>query len=74
MGSTQGVVASFIDLNSYEIVLLRSVIGGVFVAVLFSEQGHRISEYRNKRDVFFITLSGTSMAVNWLPPCMRHLP
>lgn len=66
MGSTQGVVASFIDLNSYEIVLLRSVIGGVFVAVLFFGTGHRISEYRNKRDVFFITLSGTSMAVNWL--------
>ena len=35
MGSTQGVAASFIDLNSYEIVLLRSVIGGLFVAVLF---------------------------------------
>ena len=36
------------------------------MAVLFFGTGHRISEYRNKRDVFFITLSGTSMAVNWL--------
>ena len=66
MGSTPGVAASFIDLNSYEIVLLRSVIGGLFVAVLFFGTGHRLSVYRNKRDVLFITASGICLAVNWL--------
>lgn len=66
MGSTQGVAASFIDLNSYEIVLLRSVIGGLFVAVLFFGTGHRLNVYRNKRDVLFITASGVCLAVNWL--------
>ena len=66
MGSTQGVVASFIDLNSYEIVLLRSVLSGLVVTALFLITRRKFSVFRNKRDVMFITLSGISMAVNWL--------
>ncbi len=36
---SNGVVASAIDLSSYEIVLLRSVIGGALLLVLFFASG-----------------------------------
>lgn len=65
-GSMQGIAASFISLSSYEIVLMRSVMGGIGAVTIFFASGGRLSAYRNRRDVLFIVLSGISMALNWL--------
>lgn len=63
---SNGVVASFIALSSHEIVLLRSVLGSIFLLALFFISGRRFTAHGNKRDLFFIALSGVAMGVNWL--------
>lgn len=63
---SNGVVASAIHLSSYEIVLLRSVIGGLLLVLLFFASGNRITALRHKRDLFFVILSGIAMAADWL--------
>lgn len=63
---SNGVVASFIHLSSYEIVLLRSVLGGCLLVALFFTTGHRFTFMHHKRDLLFISLSGVTMAVEWL--------
>ena len=61
-----GVVASFIPLTSYEIVLLRSVLGSAALLALFYLTGHRLRGLGQKRDLLFVALSGTAMAADWL--------
>lgn len=63
---SNGVVASAIALSSYEIVLLRSVIGGALLLVLFFASGNRMTVQRHKKDFLFIVLSGIAMAADWL--------
>lgn len=63
---SNGVVASHIGLTSYEIVLLRSLLGSLLLIVLFFVRGHRVSAFRHKKDMLFIALSGVAMAADWL--------
>lgn len=63
---SNGVIASFIALQSQEIVLLRSVLGSTFLLALFHLTGGRFNLWRHKRDAFFIALSGVAMAADWL--------
>ena len=63
---SNGVVASYIGLTSYEIVLLRSVLGGLLLTAVFFFSGHRPTVMRHRRDALFIILSGVAMAADWL--------
>lgn len=63
---SNGVIASYIHLSSYEIVLLRSVLGIALLLGLFLITGHRFTALRHKKDLLFITLSGIAMAADWL--------
>ena len=63
---SNGVVASFIHLDSYEIVLLRSVLGTILLLAIYFLTGHKITALRHRKDLFFIGLSGISMAADWL--------
>ena len=63
---TNGLVASHIPLSSYEIVLLRTAIGGAALLVLFFLTGNRITIHRYRRDLLFLLLSAFGMAGNWL--------
>lgn len=63
---SNGVIASFIALQSQEIVLLRSVLGSAFLLARFHLTGGRFNLWRHKRDAFFIALSGVAMAADWL--------
>ena len=63
---SNGVVASVISLSSHEIVLLRSVIGGLVLLALFLAMGGRFTALRNRRDLGWILLSGAAMAADWL--------
>jgi len=63
---SNGVVASAIALSSYEIVFLRSVIGGALLVILFLISGNHFTVLRHKRDLGFILLSGIAMAADWL--------
>ena len=61
-----GIVASHIPLNSYEIVFLRTLIGSVLLLALFlfSKGKFHIGKYR--RDVIFVVLSGMAMGTSWM--------
>lgn len=63
---SNGVAASYIGLTSYEIVLLRSLLGGALLVGIFFLTRHRLTAMRHKRDLLFIALSGVAMAADWL--------
>lgn len=63
---SNGVVASFIALSSQEIVLLRSLLGGIFLLFVFLLSHGRFTLRRHRRDALFIVLSGVAMAADWL--------
>lgn len=65
LGST-GVVASYIALSSYEIVLLRSGLGFIFLLAIFLVVKKRFTIFQHKKDLLYIASSGVAMGVEWL--------
>ena len=63
---SNGIVASRIALNSYEIVLLRTFIGSIFLAVLFFFGHRRLTFFHYKKDAGFLALSGAAMGASWM--------
>ncbi len=63
---SNGIVASHIKLTSYEIVLLRSGLGGILLAILFFLSQKRVTALQYKKDLLYIALSGIAMAADWL--------
>ena len=61
-----GVVASFISMSSYEIVLLRCLIGVCFLAAVFALSRQNLTCLSNKRELAFIAASGTAMGLSWM--------
>lgn len=61
-----GIVASHIELESYQIVFLRTGIGSILLLALFLLSGHHFSFRRYKRDFLFVILSGIAMGIGWL--------
>lgn len=61
-----GIVASHIALNSYEIVFLRTLIGSVLLLFLFLLSKGRFHIKKYKKDTLFITLSGIAMGTSWM--------
>ncbi len=71
--SSNGVIASAISLSSYQIVLLRSVIGAAFLLILFFSSGKRLNVRRYPKDFIFIALSGVAMAPTGFS-CLKLTP
>lgn len=63
---SNGIVASQILLNSYEIVFLRTLIGSILLIILFKLSGGKFTFSKNKKDLLFITLSGIAMGTSWM--------
>lgn len=63
---SNGVVASYIDLNSYEIVLLRTLIGSLLLIGIFLISGGKLTFYQNKKDFAFLAVSGIAMGTSWM--------
>ena len=61
-----GIVASHIPLNSYEIVFLRTLIGSVLLIVLFLIGKGKFHIKKYKKDAVFIVLSGVAMGTSWM--------
>lgn len=59
---SNGIVASHISLNSYEIVLLRSFIGSLFLLAVFMMSKGIFRIDGNKRDFRCLIISGVSVA------------
>ncbi len=61
-----GIVASHIALNSYEIVFMRTLIGSVLLIVLFLLGKGKFHIKENKKDTVFIVASGMAMGTSWM--------
>lgn len=63
---SNGIVASYIALSSYEIVLLRTLIGSLFLIVLFFAGRGKLTFYQHKRQFLWLTVSGIAMGTSWI--------
>ena len=63
---TNGIVASYIELDSLHIVLLRTCIGGLLLMALFVLTGGRFTFFRHRRQMIFLAVSGIAMGTSWM--------
>lgn len=63
---TNGIVASYISLDSYEIVLLRTLIGSLLLTILFFISGGKITCHKHKKQFVFLVVSGIAMGTSWI--------
>lgn len=61
-----GIVASKIALNSYEIVFLRTFIGSILLILLFLIGKGKFHIITYKMDAIFIMLSGMAIGTSWM--------
>jgi drug/metabolite transporter (DMT)-like permease len=63
---SNGIVASKISLNSYEIVLSRTLIGSLFLIAVFVLGRNRVQFWNNQRQLLFLIISGAAMGASWM--------
>lgn len=63
---SNGIIASYILLNSYEIVFLRSLIGGLFLIAVFILSKNKITFLNNKKHFIYAVISGMAMGISWM--------
>src|SRR5262245_46808998 len=61
-----GIVASQISLSSYEIVFTRTLIGALFLVVIFVISRQAVRFGRNKRHSLYLVISGAAMGASWV--------
>ncbi len=66
MFGMNGIVASYIALKSYEIVFTRTLIGSLFLIVIFVLTRQKVNLFKNKRDSLYLILSGVAMGASWI--------
>lgn len=63
---TNGIVASLIDLSSYEIVFLRTLIGSLLLILIFKLTGQHTTFLQKKKQLLFLIISGIAMGTSWM--------
>ncbi len=63
---SNGIVASYILLSSYEIVFLRTLIGSLFLLAVFALTRGRFRALHNKKHLLCLIISGTAMGASWM--------
>ncbi len=63
---SNGVVAGFIPLSSYEIVFTRTLIGSLFLALVFLSSRQKPQLWKDKRHFLYLVISGAAMGVSWM--------
>lgn len=61
-----GIAASHISLQSYQIVLLRTLLGSMLLAALFFLTGHSLTVQKHPRSLLYLAISGIAMGSSWL--------
>lgn len=62
---SNGIVASYILLNSTEIVFTRTLIGSLFLILVFSVSKNK-ALFSNKIHFFYLIVSGAAMGASWM--------
>ena len=63
---SNGIVASFINLSSYEIVFFRTLIGSLFLISISFIAGGRLTFYKHKKQFLYVVISGAAMGTSWI--------
>ncbi|MBR2464652.1 MAG: EamA family transporter [Clostridia bacterium] len=63
---SNGIVASLINLSSYEIVLLRTLIGSLLLIAIFFIAREKLTFYKYKTQSIFLAVSGIAMGTSWI--------
>lgn len=63
---SNGIVASFIALNSYEIVLLRTLLGSLLLIALFFLNREKLTFFKHKKHFICLAISGIAMGASWM--------
>lgn len=66
MFGTNGIVASYIAMSSYEIVLTRTLIGSLLLIFIYIITIHKIHLPDNKKHFLFLIFSGIAMGTSWM--------
>lgn len=61
-----GIVASHIRLNSYEIVFLRTFIGSAFLVAVFLFSKRKPQVSKSKKHFLYLAISGVAMGTSWM--------
>lgn len=61
-----GIVASYIALNSYEIVLTRTMIGSLLLIFIFIITKQKTHLFDNNKHFLFLIISGIAMGTSWM--------
>lgn len=63
---SNGIVASFIALDSYEIVLLHNLIGSSLLVILFFLGKEKLTFYKKKKEFLWLAISGIALGLSWM--------
>jgi drug/metabolite transporter (DMT)-like permease len=63
---SNGIVASYISLSSYEIVFTRTLIGALFLVLIFISSKQQVRFWRNKPHFLYLAISGAAMGASWV--------
>lgn len=63
---SNGIVASYILLTSYEIVFLRTFIGSLFLIFVFTLSKQKVQFWKNKSHFLYLVISGVAMGASWI--------
>jgi drug/metabolite transporter (DMT)-like permease len=63
---SNGIVASYIKLNSNEIVYLRTLIGSIFLIFVLAMSKKKIQFWKNKLHFLYLVISGIAMGASWI--------
>ena len=63
---SNGIVASYILLSSYEIVFTRTLIGSLFLIAVYIISKGKFNGWRNTKHFGYIIISGAAMGASWM--------
>ncbi len=63
---SNGIVASRIPMNSYEIVLLRTLLGSFLLLTIFVLGRGKFTFYKHKKQFLYLAVSGVAMGTSWM--------
>ena len=63
---SNGIVASYISLSSYEIVFTRTLIGSLSLALIFIFTRQKVQFWTDKSHFLYLAISGIAMGTSWM--------
>lgn len=63
---SNGIVANYISLSSYEIVFTRTLIGSLFLVLIFAITRQKVLFWRDKLHFLYLVISGVAMGTSWM--------